>query len=153
MYRYTWAKFSVVQELLEPVKPMELRPLHHLLPKQIPSTKLPRKIHLQIGLRTSILSKGVSTYRNAPFFAINALGFSSSVTLVEVLTVGFPFQRELRTSYFSLMFVYSYGTFFLVKGVHASILFVCSFAMPSLLVLLPRLIEKAKQRSSSTDQD
>lgn len=43
------------------------------------------------------------------FLLANSLGFAASVSVLIYLTAGFPFQRELHLSIFSLMFAYGWS--------------------------------------------
>ncbi|KAM7462607.1 hypothetical protein LguiA_030728 [Lonicera macranthoides] len=55
----------------------------------------------------SLLDKDdTSVFNRSTFLFFNTLGFAAAETIIEYLTAGFPFQRELRAALFSLGWAY-----------------------------------------------
>ncbi|XP_076950453.1 uncharacterized protein LOC143623425 [Bidens hawaiensis] len=79
------------------------------------------------------------------FIAANTLSWSSSFIVIEMLTSSFPFQRELRLSYFFMGFTYGIIALAQVgdgipKIIASAILILCAF-LPWLLRRLPICIK------------
>ncbi|KAI8023485.1 Ankyrin repeat-containing protein BDA1 [Camellia lanceoleosa] len=78
------------------------------------------------------------------FLLANTLGLVASLGIIVYLTVGFPFQRELQISIYSMMFAYGFSIpdFQSHGGTH-SLVFAIACALPVLSRWPPRWAKKA----------
>ncbi|KAL2478035.1 Ankyrin repeat family protein [Forsythia ovata] len=83
------------------------------------------------------------------FLFTNSLGLTASLCIIIYLTAGFPFQRELHISLYSMMFTYGFAISSILKGTKAKtkammyILLTIAFTLPFALRWLPRWGKKA----------
>ncbi|KAF5822584.1 hypothetical protein HanXRQr2_Chr01g0028281 [Helianthus annuus] len=80
--------------------------------------------------------KGKTGYQKLWFVIPNSLSFSASFTVIEMLTSSFPFQRELRLSYFFMGGAYGVILTEQLTDLPAGL----TFIILSLLMLLPVLL-------------
>ncbi|CAA2983204.1 ankyrin repeat-containing BDA1-like isoform X1 [Olea europaea subsp. europaea] len=91
------------------------------------------------------------------FLFANSLGLTASVCIIIYLTGGFPFQRELHISLYSMIFTYGFAISAILEGTNAEtkavayILLTIAFVLPFAQRWLPRWGRKAwkhwKQKS------
>ncbi|KAL2460948.1 Ankyrin repeat family protein [Abeliophyllum distichum] len=83
------------------------------------------------------------------FLFTNSLGLTASLCIIIYLTAGFPFQRELHISLYSMMFTYGFAISSLLKGTKVKrkammyILLTIAFTLPFAQRWLPRWGKKA----------
>ncbi|KAM7466644.1 hypothetical protein LguiB_014206 [Lonicera macranthoides] len=94
----------------------------------------------------SLLDKDdTSDFDRSTFLLFNTLRFAAAAAIIEYLTAGFPFQRELRVALFSLGWAYGVvysthkGTKY--KGLYEALLYIAIF-LPMAMRELPKLIRK-----------
>ncbi|KAL5560529.1 hypothetical protein UlMin_036740 [Ulmus minor] len=97
------------------------------------------------NLGLAALSTGLGSTATASnwFLLGNSLGLATSVSVIIYLTTGFPFQRELHISIYSMMFAYGWSVNIdqSNKGVRYLILGI-AFLVPFLIRWLPRWVRK-----------
>lgn len=76
-------------------------------------------------------------YSQLVFIFANTLAWSSSFTIIEMLTSSFPFQRELRLSYMSMGLAYGF-----IAAAQANITSSKAYALLMLCFYTPYLIRK-----------
>ncbi|XWS35582.1 hypothetical protein CRYUN_Cryun20dG0009400 [Craigia yunnanensis] len=85
----------------------------------------------------------------------NSVGLTASLSIIIYLTRGFPFQREILISIFSMMFTYGFSIYSMTEkdGV-AYALVTVAFILPYAIRWLPILVNKAWKwwRRSPTSQ-
>ena len=72
------------------------------------------------------------------FLFANTLGFTASLSVIIYLTGGFPFQRELLISIFSMMFAYGFSVSKISEEAITYVLQGIAFTIPFFLRWLPR---------------
>ncbi|KAL3815019.1 hypothetical protein ACJIZ3_016508 [Penstemon smallii] len=84
------------------------------------------------------------------FLFSNSLGLTASLCIIIYLTAGFPFQRELHISLYSMMFTYGFVmNTIIIKGTEAKkkavayVLVTIAFVLPFVQRWIPRLGRKA----------
>ncbi|CAL5340362.1 hypothetical protein CsSME_00024363 [Camellia sinensis var. sinensis] len=78
------------------------------------------------------------------FLFANTLGLFASLSIIIYLTAGFPFQRELQISIYSMMCAYGFSTaHFQPHGGTHSLVFAIASVLPFLSRWLPRWAKKA----------
>ncbi|CAI9786895.1 unnamed protein product [Fraxinus pennsylvanica] len=83
------------------------------------------------------------------FMFTNSLGLTASLCIIIYLTGGFPFQRELHISLYSMMFTYGFAISSTLRGTKAKnkaiayLLLTLAFTLPFALRWLPRWGKKA----------
>ncbi|XP_062099788.1 uncharacterized protein LOC133805632, partial [Humulus lupulus] len=98
--------------------------------------KQPRAVFFLSGVLAFL---GVHDGTPNMFLIGNSLGFVTSVSIIIYLTAGFPFQRELHISIYSIMFAYGWALKNIQpdEGILIRILII-AFGVPFLLRWLPR---------------
>ena len=96
-----------------------------------------------LGITALFTSLGSAVAASNWFLLGNSLGLATSVSVIIYLTTGFPFQRELHISIYSMMFAYGWsvnidqpnkGLRYLILGI--------AFLVPFLIRWLPRWVRK-----------
>ena len=96
------------------------------------------------SLLVSVLALLGSHATSYLFLFANTLGFTASLSIIIYLTGGFPFQRELLMSMFSMMFAYGFSIRSMAeKDVVSDILLGIAYLLPFMLRWVPWWAKKA----------
>ncbi|KAL0425436.1 UNVERIFIED_CONTAM: hypothetical protein Sradi_1078400 [Sesamum radiatum] len=84
------------------------------------------------------------------FLVANSVALTTSTSIIDYLTQGLPFQRELRVSMTAMIFAYSWSLGNTKPtGTLKTVLLVVALSMPLFLRVLPYMISKLKKRNPS----
>ncbi|KAK4410906.1 hypothetical protein Sango_0163600 [Sesamum angolense] len=84
------------------------------------------------------------------FLVANSVALTTSTSVIDYLTQGLPFQRELRVSMTAMIFAYSWSLGNTKPtGTLKTVLLVVALSMPLFLRVLPYMISKLKKRNPS----
>ncbi|KAL0425435.1 UNVERIFIED_CONTAM: hypothetical protein Sradi_1078300 [Sesamum radiatum] len=83
------------------------------------------------------------------FLVANSVALSTAISIIDYLTQGLPFQRELRVSLSAMIFAYGWSLGNTKPtGTIKSALLVVAVSMPLFLRVLPNVISKLKKRNA-----